>query len=163
MHILWRCQINILKILRFVAKKTKKIEESSIVSNHDFSLKIINIKHYSSHNFQYIVTKLGHKVERTFSLLPMYRFFDKYVSTDLYIKYLFLCKKKYFIYKSAGNVIIKKGIHSWHSNSPIYLVSKSRDDILKIMGGVAFYVHHFLWKIMIRDSWTLPYIFSLVL
>ena len=39
----------------------------------------LNIKHYSSHNFQDIVTPFGHKVDMTISMLTWYRFFDKCV------------------------------------------------------------------------------------
>ena len=41
--------------------------------------KTLNIKRYSSHNFQDIVTSFGHKVDWTISMLTWYRFFDKCV------------------------------------------------------------------------------------
>ena len=37
-------------------------------------------------------------------------------------------------------------------NSPIYLVSKGGDDILKIVGGVAFYVERFYEKSWFKNS-----------
>ena len=42
-------------------------------------IKTLNIKRYSSHNFQDIVTSFGHKVDRTIYMLTRYRFFDKCV------------------------------------------------------------------------------------
>ena len=41
--------------------------------------KTLNIKRYSSHNFQDIGTSFGHKVDRTIYMLTWYRFFDKCV------------------------------------------------------------------------------------
>ena len=55
------------------------MEENSLISNHDFSLKMLDIKRYFSHNFQDIFTSLEHKVEMTISMLIWYRFFDKCV------------------------------------------------------------------------------------
>ena len=41
--------------------------------------KTLNIKRYSSHNFQDIGTSFGHKVDKTIYMLTWYRFFDKCV------------------------------------------------------------------------------------
>ena len=82
-------------------------------------IKTLNIKRYSSHNFQDIVTSFGHKVDRTISMLTRYRFFDKYVLRGFIDKIDIL------------------------SINHIYLVSKGGDDILKIVGGVVFYVERY--------------------
>ena len=41
--------------------------------------KTLNIKRYSSHNFQDIGTSFGHKVDKTIDILTCYRFFYKCV------------------------------------------------------------------------------------
>ena len=51
---------------------------SVFMKNHDLR-KMLDIKCYSSHNFQDIVTSFGHKVDMTISMLTWYRFFDKCV------------------------------------------------------------------------------------
>ena len=40
---------------------------------------MLDLKRYSSQNFQDIVTSFGHKVDRTISMLNWYHFFDKCV------------------------------------------------------------------------------------
>ena len=45
--------------------------------------KTLNIKRYSSHNFQDIGTSFGHKVDMIIYMLTWYRFFDKYILRGL--------------------------------------------------------------------------------
>ena len=51
---------------------------SVFMKNHDLR-KTLDIKCYSSHNFQDIVTSFGHKVDMTISMLTWYHSFDKCV------------------------------------------------------------------------------------
>ena len=51
---------------------------SVFMKNHDLR-KTLDIKRYSSHNFQDIITSFGHKVDMTIYMLTWYRFFDKWI------------------------------------------------------------------------------------
>ena len=70
----------------------------------------------------------------------MYRFFDKCVLRG------FIDKIGTLSINPLKKHLSKKLISSLHINSHIYLVSKGGGDILKIVGGVAFYVELFYEK-----------------
>ena len=53
-------------------------------------LKTLDIKRYSSHNFQNIITSFGHKVDMTIYMLTRYRFFEKCILRGLIDKILIL-------------------------------------------------------------------------
>ena len=55
-----------------------------------FFIKTLDIKRYSSHNFQDIITSFGHKVDMTIYMLTWYRFFDKCILRGLIDKIPFL-------------------------------------------------------------------------
>ena len=54
---------------------------SAFMKNHDLR-KTLNIKRYSSHSFQDIITPFGHKVDMTI-YITMYRFLDKCILRGL--------------------------------------------------------------------------------
>ena len=77
-------------------------------------------------------------------MLIWYRILDNQIGSQDFLKFpKFYVKNWDFSNRSAKNEFIKKAKASLHRNSPIYHVSEGGDDILKIVGGVAFYVEHF--------------------
>ena len=71
-----------------------------------FFIKTLDIKRYSSHNFQDIITSFGHKVDMTIYILNWYFFFDKFILRELTDKIpilsinplkTYLSKKRYLV------------------------------------------------------------------
>ena len=83
MHILWRNQVNVSKIARFICKKPKKIDKSNYLKS-TFSLKKVHLKCYSSLNFQYFDPKYSEQVYKSISLLSTFSDFWIFVLLIFY-------------------------------------------------------------------------------